>query len=477
MRSGRFVPITFKVNAIILLCLVAGLGALSAYYSRTISATIDESTRNNLKRQSQILFTSIENFMLPGEAPLAVKFFSDIGDLNRDFTIRLFRTSGVPAFSDNATVDTVNGRLDKPRFARRRSSDALSEDRARDAGLKAALRKPPEDAFLRITEDGRTYFIIYKPLINLPKCTGCHGSDHTVRGLIDIKTDISQAVAMQKASYIAAGIGFLSLVALLGILLGRFIDAAVISPMRMIGAVCDQVAEGDFNHRVSGLRNDEIGRLGERVNSMVEGLHERFKLSKFVSASTIRSLKDDRPARKTRLTILFSDIRGFTSYSERRSPEKVVLFLNRLLSIETEIVHRFGGDVDKYVGDEVVAVFSGGRAEAAACEAAIEIQREVRSRSDFLDGLEVGIGITSGDVILGMIGSEKRADYTVIGDDVNTASRLCGAAKKGEILVSETVYSRQIPKPEVKGPYRLKVKGKTEPLRVYFLLSSWGGKP
>ena len=126
MRERRFVPIAFKVNVIILSSLIVGLGALSAYYSRTLSRTLEDTTRANLKRQSQILFLSIENFMLPGEAPLAVKFFSDIGRLHGDFSIRLFRTNGTPAFSDSATIDRVNANLGRKKFEPRKAGAATA---------------------------------------------------------------------------------------------------------------------------------------------------------------------------------------------------------------------------------------------------------------------------------------------------------------------------------------------------------------
>jgi adenylate cyclase len=168
--------------------------------------------------------------------------------------------------------------------------------------------------------------------------------------------------------------------------------------------------------------------------------------------------------------MLFSDVREFTSYTERNPPEQVVESLNRILNMQTDIVHRSGGDVDKYVGDEVVALFSGVDHAFRACHAALEIQREIaRAGGTAFSGLSVGIGIDSGEVILGMIGSDKRADYTVIGDHVNFAARLCAAARPGQVIVSEAAWSeagRRIP---AKGPYRVQVRGKAEAQRVYVL--------
>ena len=215
---------------------------------------------------------------------------------------------------------------------------------------------------------------------------------------------------------------------------------------------------------------DEIGVLGETVNTMVQGLYERFQLSKFVSSSTIDSLSGKKDGVKESVTLFFSDIRSFTAYSEKKTPEEVVVNLNKILAFQTRIIHENGGDVDKYVGDEIVAIFSGENKEINACRSALVIQKELTEKSpEFYDGLTVGIGINTGEVILGMIGSEERADFTVIGDHVNYASRLCDAAKAGEVIISESVYRNLNGKIEVSRPYKIKVKGKEKFHRVYLL--------
>ena len=139
---------------------------------------------------------------------------------------------------------------------------------------------------------------------------------------------------------------------------------------------------------------------------MIQGLYERFELSKFVSSSTIESIKSKEKGAKDSITLFFSDIRSFTAYSEKHSPEEVVEYLNKVLSFQTEIIQNNGGDVYKYVGDEK---------EINACKSALEIQKEMAVNSSALyDGLSVGIGINTGEVILGMIGSESRADFTLL---------------------------------------------------------------
>lgn len=110
---------------------------------------------------------------------------------------------------------------------------------------------------------------------------------------------------------------------------------------------------------------------------MVDGLYERFQLSKFVSTSTITSIKNKEDGVKDSITLFFSDIRSFTSYSEKKTPDEVVENLNKILSFQTKIIHDNGGDVDKYVGDEIVALFTGEDKEINACRSALQIQEEL----------------------------------------------------------------------------------------------------
>jgi class 3 adenylate cyclase len=140
------------------------------------------------------------------------------------------------------------------------------------------------------------------------------------------------------------------------------------------------------------------------------------------------------PSTRTRCTLLYSDIRDFTSFSEENEPERVVGFLNQSMTIIVDAITRAGGDVDKLIGDAVLARFQGARAEGRAIAAAREALR-LLERADLPRG--VGFGIYTGDVISGTVGSADRMDFTVIGDSVNLAARLCSSAARGEILVDQ----------------------------------------
>jgi len=474
--------ITRRINIILILSLTVGIGMTIAYYAGTQYRDLLVSTQDNLDQQSAILYQSIKNAMLPGQASVAVELFDDIGSVRQNrqsFEISLYRANGTEAFSDNATIQEVNTRRGDRMFEPREEFTVrqIPIDERETFGRSVARRqkiliREPDGSSLFLTLAGdRSYFTLYNPLINLPGlCTRCHGSDHTVRGLIRIRSDITATVDKQRRNLLFSSLLFVGIVVVLTLVLTLFIHGHVINPVKHIRDVCALVTGGDFTPRVMVHSRDEIGVLGDTVNTMVEGLHERFELSKYVSASTIESLRNSEAGTNALITVFFSDIRGFTAYSERREADEVVDRLNRVLNAQTEIIHREGGDVDKYVGDEVVAMFTGDDQALKACRCALAIQREMEgAEPERFDGLRVGIGVNTGSVILGMIGSERRADYTVTGDHVNLGSRLCSVAKAGQIVISEHTYARAQDHLRVSRPYRVSVKGKTAQQRVYLL--------
>ena len=484
----KIVPITLKVNLLILVSLTVGIGAITVYLGIALTQTIEDETRASLDQESQIVYEAIEQLMMPGEAPLVVNYFQGIGDLDPRLRIYLYRTDGTAAFSDNSTIAEVNDRIDSRMFLPRgqdQTATMAPEIEITDA-FDTATSIPARTVVYQERQGDATVVRYIKPLINLPKCTVCHGSDHTVRGVIDIHSDISASIAQQRTAVYSASGAFLLLVAAVGFVMSRYLQRRFILPLREIGATCEAVTMGDFERRSRITNNDELGVLSRTVNTMVEGLYERFVLSRFVSGTTLQALGGGTASRTENLTFLFTDIRGFTSFTETHSPEEVVGTLNALLSDQSRTIDRHGGDIDKYVGDEIVAVFSGEDGVRRAVAAALDIRRSVdRDADGRYGGLRVGIGINRGAVIVCEIGSADRADFTAIGDNVNVAARLCSGARPGEILVSDAVRNElatgggadsdsdaatDADRPQLEGPYRMQVKGKAEALRVFRLL-------
>ncbi len=178
-------------------------------------------------------------------------------------------------------------------------------------------------------------------------------------------------------------------------------------------------------------------------------------------------------------TIMFADIRGFTSMSESRSAKEVVDMLNEYFERMVRIVFEFEGTLDKFIGDEIMAIFGAPVAHEddahRAVRAALAMQRELRRFNEerTLRGdppVHVGIGINTGEVVAGYIGSSRALEYTVIGDAVNTGSRLCSLAKAGQILISEQTLRQVEGDFEVEAMPPTPVKGKSLPLRSYRVL-------
>jgi adenylate cyclase len=178
------------------------------------------------------------------------------------------------------------------------------------------------------------------------------------------------------------------------------------------------------------------------------------------------------------ITVLFADIRGFTSMSERETPERVVRLLNKYFTAMSEIIFTHGGTLDKYIGDGLMALFGAPNATPDdamnAVKAAVAMQRKVNTLNGELvaDGLlpvTIGIGLHTGDALIGYIGSEKRSEYTAIGDTVNLAARLEATAKGGQILLSEATAKAVGNAFELVAREPIKVRNRTQPVSLFEL--------
>ena len=326
------------------------------------------------------------------------------------------------------------------------------------------------------------------PIINDEKCQACHRPPETgspfyesqkdkwkVRSVVKVSTsmkDIQQEIQKNTKASIVVGLVTFILVAFL---LRVFMRLTVIQPLDIIGGVADKIGSGDLSVQARVKSEDEIGILAKRINAMVKGLQERLHLTKFVSGDALSAVEDADleglalGGERKEATVLFSDIRGFTSMSEQMEPEEVINLLNTYFDKQTEIVQQFHGDIDKFVGDEVMAVFKGNQMANQAVDCAIKIQAEVNKLNQKMGkNIEIGIGINTGSMVMGAMGSKDRMDFTVIGDNVNLAARLCSVAKAGEVIISENTkkllssYNFQLNKLDP-----VKVKGKEKPIQIY----------
>ncbi len=236
---------------------------------------------------------------------------------------------------------------------------------------------------------------------------------------------------------------------------------------------------------LSPLRNEQ--KVLQGVAIVVEDLTEQRRLEaqqrlfeRMVSPAVIEQIDTEeiKPGgQKREITTLFADIRGFTSYGEMVSPEELVQVLNRYLGLAAEIILAEGGTVDKFLGDAVMAWFNAPvpqpdhalravRAGLRLKEAVERLNREVPIAAK----LSFGVGIHTGEAVLGLIGTEKRMDYTAIGDCVNTARRIQENAHAGQVLISRSVYQRIADAVDVGGVFPIQAYGKREPVVVVEVL-------
>ncbi len=297
----------------------------------------------------------------------------------------------------------------------------------------------------------------------------------------------SEKVILDEINKIKILIVFVTIVvALFAIFLSIKGADGIVKPIIQLTDGVKRFGLGDYNIKLSIPVSDEIGILARSFEDMVVSVKEKLEMQKFVSGSTVKMIQKTvasrdvemansvKPTERKELTMFFSDIRGFTAMSEKIDPQDVVNILNEYLDIQTNIIHDFHGDIDKFVGDEIVAIFDGDEMCLNAIKAACEIQKKLKQMNkernkQGLSTIHIGIGINTGEVVRGSIGSHDRMDYTVIGDNVNLASRLCSAASKDEIIISKSVYEKVKKYSEFKFVKLepISVKGKSKPIEVY----------
>jgi adenylate cyclase len=249
---------------------------------------------------------------------------------------------------------------------------------------------------------------------------------------------------------------------LTGVLLAISISARTTRPLRRLRLAVNALAAGDLSARVEPTTRDEVADLTRAFNEMSESLSQKQRVEtafrRYVSDHVLREVLDSPESvalkgERREVTVVFIDIRNFTRLTGQLGPERLVAFLNEAFDIITSRLLEHGATVDKYIGDAILAYF-GAPIETPdhperSVAAAIAIQRSVdeRNRKQEADGdtfvrLELGIGIHTGTVVVGNIGSELKMDYTAIGDPVNLANRIQNLARAGEILVTTEVARR-----------------------------------
>ena len=285
-----------------------------------------------------------------------------------------------------------------------------------------------------------------------------------------------------------------------GVVAGVIFVALLVGPLRRLRHGVEQLAAGDLAVRVPPTSRDEVGELTRAFNEMGDSLEQKQRVQnafgRYVNDYVLNQLLEGpeeagRGGIEREVTILFADIRGFTRLSEGLEAHRVVALLNEIFQLISDRILESGGTIDKFIGDSVMAYFGAPVSQPdhalRAVNAAIDIQQVVRKRlearrepdDDISEALpvEIGIGIHTGIVIVGNIGSDRRTDFTAVGDAVNVAHRLEKLARPGEILVSEAVQRSVRAEMRLRFEGERQLSGREEPVHVYSVEIDGGPAP
>lgn len=259
--------------------------------------------------------------------------------------------------------------------------------------------------------------------------------------------------------------------------LDLILSHGITEPIETLRRGIEEVRSGDFAVRLPLVASDELGELALAFNQMVDGLRERDRLrdvfATYMDKEVARIVLEDQiPVNgfEIDVSIIFCDVRGFTAYAEGASPSDVIASLNLVFSAIVPVVERYGGHVDKFIGDGMLAIFGAPEEYAdhadRALAAALEIAVNARATPT---ALSVGVGINSGSIVAGTVGGGGRLNFTVVGDAVNVAARVEAATRQtGDDVLLTSATRQALTRPALLVPRgAIQLKGKADPVALF----------
>jgi serine/threonine-protein kinase len=268
------------------------------------------------------------------------------------------------------------------------------------------------------------------------------------------------------------------LVGLVGVALAvgasHLLASGIARPLQKLVTVTERIREGDYSSEVDAPSGGEIGRLADAFRSLLGELREKQVMEKFLSRSAAEMIQGSDPdaaasGEKRPVTVLFSDLKTHATFKNGEAdPKEILGQVNQSLSRQAELVERYGGQVDKFVGDRMMAVFKGENRVWPAVRCAISIQHLLDTETG--NGVLVpGIGVSTGEAVFGAVGSANRLDYSLLGRTVHVAGRLADEALPGDVLLSHDAYLQVKDRASAEALPPLKLQGVDETLPVYSL--------
>lgn len=292
--------------------------------------------------------------------------------------------------------------------------------------------------------------------------------------------EVEREVSSSRRTALGLTLGFV----VLGGVVAVAVAASITQPIQVLVRGMEEVRKGNLAADVEIPNKDEIGALANSFNFMIAGLRERDRIKgtfqRFVSSQVAEKVLGAKDiiltGERRRASILFADIRGFTSMSERLAPEEIVSMLNEYFTVMVDIIITHEGNLDKFIGDAMMAIFGAPLRHPddplRAVRTAVDMQRALLELNEERDrrgaeAIYIGIGIATGDVVAGNIGSEKRMEYSVIGDEVNLAARIQSKSGKQKILICPETFKAVQGEMKTIPLEPVMLKGKSHPVQIY----------
>lgn len=373
---------------------------------------------------------------------------------------------GMPFAEEKKQKEAIYGLWVEGRL---RLSDVAAADQAT---VRAAMDKAARpEGRTNIVFEGKLHSLFYRQLnpgSHFPRAY--HVSLQPLAPMLAEQRDLRLKVALAGSLALAAALA-ISLV----------LAGGLTAPIERLAAATHEIERGNFEVKLPVQTADEVGRLTESFNDMAAGLLLREKYRSVLDMVADKKIAEDLihgqielGGEERQVSVLFCDIRGFTALTEHMEPKEVIEMLNQHFTPLTRIVYDHHGAVDKFVGDLIMAIFGapkgfGNDLENAARCALKMIEERRRLNETGKYKIEIGIGVASGNVVAGRMGSKDRLNYTVLGPRVNLASRLCSKAGRMEVVIDDLTF-RSIEQRAIVSPTpELQLKGFAAPVQAYKL--------
>lgn len=420
----------------------------------------------------------------------SVPFFEP-GDADKKGKVRGIVTADVSLTSLARLVDSVNVAKTgycflvsgsgtfithpRPEMVMRESIFSISENLNMPAMRKAGLRMLREDAgflFAGPSITGRDTYLAFARI----------HSPGWALGAIFPKNELY--TDLNKLHYITEALSVVGILALLAV--SVLVARSIAKPLKRMAVATSKVAAGDLDIDLSDIRSrDEVGRLAKSFMEMTEGLKQRDFIrntfGRYLTQEVVNRLLESKDGlrlggERREISILMSDIRGFTALTAHMQPEQVISFLNRYLGKMLEILLEYRGTIDEIIGDGILAFFGAPEplpdhpARAVACALKMQAAMDEINAINQAEGLphiEMGVAVNTGNVVVGNIGSEKRTKYGAVGAQVNFTGRMESFTVGGQLLISSTTHDKLQSILDIRNVLQVEMKGVTGKVSLY----------